>query len=200
MKAKLMVGLLASAFTFVISTSSAAIPVDPRGAFLRTCSDSPAYSPLIVSLASLGLVAGDTIFIQRVGDWDNGPGGDDFTGLGAVFSSTSALLDPSNLDRITGAIDAGVDINTGFTNNCPDITTNIAQDFLVTDGATVVIPTGANYLFFAAVDSLYFDNTDIDNDFGVTIEKVTASVPEPGTLALLGLSLAGLAALRRRKQ
>jgi hypothetical protein len=194
-----MLGLLASAVTFVISANAAAISIDPRGAYLRTCSDSPTYDPLIVSLASLGLVAGDTIFIQRVGDWDNGPGGDDFTGLGAVFSSTNALLDPANLDRITGAIDAGVDLGTGFTNNCPAVTTNIAQDFEVTGGATVVIPTGANYLFFAAVDSLYFDNEDVNNDFGVTIEKVGASVPEPATLALVGLSFAGLAALRRRK-
>jgi hypothetical protein len=47
--------------------------------------------------------------------------------------------------------------------------------------------------------SLVFDNGAGEND-GWGIDGVTlAKVPEPGTLALLGLGLAGLSIARRRK-
>ena len=49
---------------------------------------------------------------------------------------------------------------------------------------------------FAGLD---FDGSGDNVDF-IRVGVQAATVPEPGTLALLGLGLAGLATLRRRKQ
>jgi hypothetical protein len=62
----------------------------------------------------------------------------------------------------------------------------------IADGASFWIRWADSDLAPGAEDGLAVD------DFSLTA-RGTTSVPEPGTLALLGLGLAGLAALRRRK-
>lgn len=115
-----------------------------------------------------------------------------------VFSSSSTLLAATNQNRVPGAIDAGTDIVTAPT-HFGALATDIPQDFFISGaGTTLVIPTGAAYLFVAAHDSLYGDNTDPDADYAVQLEAV-AAVPEPSSLLLLGMGVVGTALRRRRR-
>ena len=118
--------------------------------------------------------------------------------VAAVFSSTAALLDASNLNRIPGAI---------ATPGTTDVATNlffsgasntIGEDFLVpatAEGIAVTIPAGARYLFLGIVDSFYADNT---GHVLVNLSDPPAPTPEPSTWPAMIAGLTALFALKKR--
>jgi subtilisin-like proprotein convertase family protein len=149
--------------------------IDPRATYLHTSSNDSPHNPTPFPLLSFGLQPGDVIRLERLGDWDNGPGSDTITNMIAVFSASPSFLPPSASHRVPDAIDAGPDVVTSCTwYGCEP--TDIPEDFSVSNAEwseiVVAVPAGATHLFLSAADSLYYDNTDPDGDYAVRISKV----------------------------
>ena len=160
------------------------VPVDVHGAYLHTDTADNSTNAVPIGLAGLGLAPGYTIRIESVGDWNNGPGGDIYNTMLAVFSGSGTLLSPDLLHRVPDAIDAGVDVSTPYTwpNSQPmDIDEDFAFDAL---GTEIVIPAGATHLFVSVRDNYYQDNSDPDADCGVKITLVSTTAVEPGAAPL----------------
>jgi hypothetical protein len=178
------------------------ITVDPRQTFLRTdTSDFPTVTGGFLTLPGLGLLPGDEILLERLGDFSHGTSFPDTgTTLLGLFSSSNLILSStSGQFRVPGAIDAGIDVMTGPT-FFEGLATDIPQDFFIGVGTTITIPTGAQALFIGVFDSFYSDNTDPDRDFGVRLTAVPTAVPEPGSLFLLGTGGLALARTIRRRR
>ena len=162
------------------------VPMTAHEAFHRLDPSDNAQNARIVTLADHGFAPGQVLLFESVGDYDNGPGVDAFSGIMAVFSASTTLLGPTLVNRVPDAIDAGPDHVTIPT--CPgNLPTDIPQDFTVNpSGVDVIIPAGAIYLFLATRDCLYHDNTDPDGDFAVRITFRTIS-SSPSTISILSL-------------
>jgi hypothetical protein len=177
------------------------IPIDPRQTFLITDARDTELLPVIVDLSALGLIPGDEILLERLGDYSHGPlfvFPDDAVGLLGVFSSSNTILASSNQFRVPGAIDAGVDFTTGAT-NFDNLASDIPQDFLITASTLMTIPSGGLFLFASAIDSFYGDNLDPDQDYALRITATAPTVvPEPGSLLLLATG--GLAVMRKLRR
>jgi hypothetical protein len=156
------------------AASATTITLNPAATYLRVNND-PAPAAMPIALEPLGIAGGDRILLTRLGDWDNGPGGEEFNTLTGVFSSSAVILPGDQLKRIPGAIAAGVATNSPptFFGGLP---TNIDEDFLIASPANpsgqicITVPKGATHLFFSVGDVLFFDNLDNDGDWKVRIE------------------------------
>lgn len=163
-----------------VAPAQTTVPVDALAAYLHLDPADTASAAVAIPLAGLGLLPGSTVRIQPVGDWDNGPGGDGFVNMLAVFSASPTLLGPAAAHRVPDAVGAGIPAFTGGTwpGNEP---TDIPEDFVMlsTAGVVVVIPSGATHLFATPADIYYRDNSDPDGDLGVQLTLVpTTGAPE----------------------
>jgi|GEM_PF-4838883 len=139
-------------------STSLFIPLDPRATFLPIRSDDPdARVAEPVSLVGLGIKPGDTISLQVRGDY-----------VVCVYPCSGSTM------RTAGLFSSSTSARDSIPCNLPPLTiTNIPNDFQVggdTGGSvTVQVPANATFLFLAALDYLYGDSSDPDDDYGVIL-------------------------------
>ena len=167
--------------TAMPAAAQTTFPIDVHSAYLHIDRSDVANGALAIDLGALGILPSYTILLEPVGDWNAGPGGDVQTGLLAVFSSNATLLSSSERYRVPGAISAGPTNFSGGTwpNGEP---TDILEDFyFLSPGISVVVPTGAKYLFVSVADIYYTDNSDPDGDLAVRITVTSTTGVAPGS-------------------
>lgn len=164
------------------------VPVVSNATYFRPDRIESPPNASAVALAPIGITPGMVLDVRSVGDWNNGPGGDIFSPMMVVFSSSATLLDRFQRYRVPGALGVGRNDNTLVT--CPSgDSLDVPQDFLVDQDTTIVtVPAGAAYLFVATADCYWIDNTDPDHDLKLRLTPLgLADVPvgPPADAALL---------------
>ena len=196
-------------FDSLIVRADSIVQIDPARTFLRTQGErlGAGNDTQPIKLSDYGISAGETIKLERTGNFSYLGNNDLADMMIGVFSSSNTLLASGNLNRVLGAIGIGLSVTTPPTyyNNLP---TNIPQDFLIANGQynnyiDVTVPAGALYLFAAASDSYYSDNRDntTGNPLAGTFNlHISTLLPIPASMWLVssGLLVAWKVQGRRR--
>ncbi len=173
------IALLLLGLSHTLAYASVDVPVNIFGTFLRVDPVDTAAPPARIRLADYGIAPGAILHMQALGDFDNGPGGDEFVTQLAVFTSDSILLAPSLQVRLPGALDCGRRGGSGPT--CPSgLPTDIVEDFYVDgDSSVAIVPPGATFLWVIPAECYFVDNSDPDHDYAIRLTVLgTADVEE----------------------
>jgi hypothetical protein len=178
--------LLAGFWLFVGQTCHAQsfFQHNPTQTYLRLCSGDSAGSH-VIALTSASAAACDVVKMEQIGAISIGIGQPDSTarGITGVFSSSTSIGATNILNRVTDAIDTGPDYATQDACGAGGTATNISQDFYVPgvnsehhpeglDYIIVRVPPNATHIFISADDSFWSDNSDANNDYGLSITKL----------------------------